>query len=259
MKFRTMLLASAAVMFTSSAFAADITNPFFLPTTGKVLSDTSVEMSRLKIDDGFEDVEKSLKATEQVTVGLMDNLAVVGTIGNEFDVNEDYNNDHNFYYGLGVKYNHNFGRVLTQVGFSYNTFDPRSWYGKSGEGHEYNTNRWEKILSGEVKLGYDMGCDFTPYTSFTMNGNIDQADRDQEYSWFLGAHKAWMKMSADAGFRYDFGSSEYDEAWYVELAANYFVSDNVTVGAFGDYYLGGEGHKDVDYGYTFGLNAKVLF
>ena len=36
MKFRTMLLASAAVMFATSASAADITNPFFLPMQGKV-------------------------------------------------------------------------------------------------------------------------------------------------------------------------------------------------------------------------------
>ena len=116
MKFRTMLLASAAVMFTSSAFAADITNPFFLPTQGKFLSDTSVEFSRYKSDNGVaEDVDKNLYANETLSYGLTDNLALVGSIGNTFDYNKDdrYNNDHNFDYMLGVKYNHNFGKVLT--------------------------------------------------------------------------------------------------------------------------------------------------
>ena len=142
MKFRTMLLASAAVMFTSSAFAADITNPFFLPTQGKFLSDTSVEYSRAKMDLGAqlgEDVGKDIYANETLTFGLTDNLAIVGSIGNTFDYNDDdnLNNDHNFDYMLGVKYNHNFGKVLTQVGVSYWTMDPRSWYGTSGEGAMY--------------------------------------------------------------------------------------------------------------------------
>ena len=99
MKFRTMLLASAAVMFATSASAADITNPFFLPTQGKVLSDTKVEFSRTHFDDGEgEWIEKGLYAAETATVGLSDNFAVFGTIGNEFDIDEDsdLNNDHNF-------------------------------------------------------------------------------------------------------------------------------------------------------------------
>ena len=123
MKFRTMLLASAAVMFTSSAFAADITNPFFLPTQGKFLSDTKVQFSREKWEGEQGGAEKELYAREQLAFGLTDNLAVFGAIGNTFDYDKGaehkLNNDHNFDYELGVKYNHNFGKVLTQVGASY--------------------------------------------------------------------------------------------------------------------------------------------
>lgn len=48
MKFRTILLASAAVMFAGSAMAADLTNPFYLPGQGKFASDTTVDYSHTK-------------------------------------------------------------------------------------------------------------------------------------------------------------------------------------------------------------------
>ncbi len=268
MKFRTMLLASAAVMFTSSAFAADITNPFFLPTQGKVLSDTSIETSRLKTDNGVtDDAAKGLYAVEEVSVGLTDNLAVVGLIGNHFDYDKDdgYNNDHNFEYGVGVKYNMNHGKIVSQVGVGYFTYDPRSWFGYDVT----DSGRWEKALAAEVKVGYAFDCGLTPYTSLSVYGNIDNEDREQAYSWFLGAHKAWDKMSADVGVRYDwawvdatgetFDGDAHLEAWNLEAEANYFVSENFTVGAYAEYYLGGRERKDIDYDYTFGLNAKVLF
>ena len=265
MKFRTMLLASAAVMFTSSAFAADITNPFFLPTQGKFLSDTKVEFSRDKMDAGdWEYADKGAYANETLSFGLTDNLALVGSIGNTFDVNEDdeINNDHNFDYMLGVKYNHNFGKVLTQVGAYYWTSDAQSFYGQDyGTWDEENGSRWDKEVGGYVQVGYDMGCGLTPYTSLNLASPVDQSSRDLSYSWFFGAHKMFEKVSVDGGFRYDFGhdTDNEGEEWYVEASANYFVTDNFTVGVYGDYYLGGNDRKDQEYDYTVGLNAKVLF
>ena len=266
MKFRTMLLASAAVMFTTSAFAEDFTNPFYLPAQGKVISDTRIETSRMKMDDGAaESADKSLIAAEELTVGVVDNLALVGRIRNHFDVDEEYNNDHNFDYKIGAKYNMAFGQVMTQVGFAYNTYDPESWYGQNYSEETGLSDRWSKALEGTVKLGYAFDCGLTPYTSFTVNGDIDQAVREQEYSWFVGAHKAWEKVAVDGGLRYDWGrnideeGSDKTEALFAQAQVDYFVKDNVTVGAYGDLYLGGDERKDVDYGYTLGLAAKVLF
>ena len=214
MKFRTMLLASAAVMFTSSAFAADITNPFFLPTQGKFLSDTKVEFSRTKWEGEYGGAEKDLYAREQLAFGITDNLAVFGAIGNTFDYDKgaehELNNDHNFDYELGVKYNHNFGKVLTQVGVSYWTADAQSFYGQDYgvDDVDYN-DRWEKAINAEVKLGYALDCGLTPYTSFAVNGEIDTHNNEQSYAWFVGAHKKWEKVAVDGGFRYEFGD-EYD-------------------------------------------------
>ena len=262
MKFRTMLLASAAVMFASSASAADITAKFFTPAQGGILSNTTVQTSRVKTNDGIDEgISKDLKASEKVTYGVTDSFAVFGAIANTFawDKDKEYNNDHNFDYTVGAQYTTSYDKFLGQVSVAYNTYDPRSWYGKGAEGVPggYETNRWAKALRGEVALGYVFDCGLTPYTTFAVDGTIDREDRGQEYSWFLGAHKMLEKVSVDGGFRYDF--SPENEKWYIQAEANYFVKENVTIGVFGDYYLGGKGHHDVDYGHTVGLNAKVLF
>lgn len=270
MKFRTMLLASAAVMFTSSAFAADITNPFFLPTQGKFLSDTSVEFSRVKWEGEDGGASKDLYANERLSFGLTDNLAVFASIGNTFDYDksETLNNDHNFDYELGVAYNHNFGKVLTQVGVSYWTYDPQSFYGQDKMDNE-TSERWRKGVNAHVMLGYAMDCGLTPYTSFSVDADIDRDNNEQSYAWFVGAHKKWEKVAVDGGFRYEFGKEEEakadgtrgdgnNEDLYLQLAADYFIKDNFTVGVYGDYNLMPE-DKDVKYDYTIGLNAKVLF
>ena len=262
MKFKTLLLASAAVMVAAPAFAADdITAAFYTPAQGKFLSSTTLETSRVKADSGRkESVAKSLIALEELNYGLTDNLAVFGIIGNNFNVEKNYNNNRNFAYELGAKYTFDYGKVLGQVVLGYQTRDPRSWYGKEAEGraHTYSTNKWEKVINGEVKLGYVLDCGLTPYTTFSISDDVTHSAKDKDYAWFMGAHKMLDKVSLDGGFRYNFNSDEFEQ-WYVQAEVNYFVKDNVTVGVFGDYYLGGTKHKDIDYGHTVGLNAKVAF
>ena len=144
------------------------------------------------------------------------------------------------------------GNWLAQVGASYYTFDPKSWYG-----HRGNDERWYKEISANVKLGYDLQNGWMPYTSFTADSRIDYADRPMEYSWFNGFHKTGGKYSVDAGIRYDFTlDGTNTNTWWAQAEANYFVKENIAVGIFGDYYLGG---NYVDYSYTLGLSAKVLF
>lgn len=272
MNYRTVLLASAAVMFATAASAKDITNPFYLPEQGKVLSDTSIETSRLNGKHGEGNIYKGLYANEEITYGISDNLSVFGSIGNEFDgkrfSNGEYNNDHNFDYTVGAKYNMQRGNWLAQAGASYYTFNPKSWYG-----HRDNDSRWFKELAAEVKLGYDLCNGWTPYTSFTATSVVDQANRPMNYSWFAGVHKADTKYSLDAGIRYDFNTdgdaeivkNDFEEnkhntnLWYLQAEANYFVKENVALGIYGDYYLGGSYNDDIDYDYTAGLQAKVLF
>ena len=267
MKFRTMLLATAAVMVASTASAkdiADFTNPFSLPTEGKILSDTRFEYGRTHLDfGGAELVSEDKYASEDLTFGLGNGFAAVAHIGNSFTEHNEYNNDHNFDYGLGVKYNHDFGKVLTQVGAGISAYDPQSFYGQDYT--EEDDNRWNKSMNAYAMVGYDAGC-MTPYTKVAVDGDIDTNNNEQEYIWSLGVHKKWEKVSADVSVDYIFGDEDMGakgdleyELFYLNAEANYFVTDNFAVGAYGSYYLGGEGHKDVDYDYTVGLSARVLF
>lgn len=280
MKLRTLLLASAAVMFTTSAMAVDITNPFYLPAKGKFLSDTKIQMNRGKTDNGTVEHERKVSyAREELTYGISDNFAVVAGIGNVFDYNlkEDddksfLNNDHNFDYSLGVKYNYVNGKLLTQAGVTYRTADAQTYEGKANYNDEETNERWRKALEGYVRIGYDMGC-ITPYTEFKAWGELDRDANEQEYSWKLGVHKKWNKVAADAGVRYTFNETEdegvdagngHNERVDLEFAVNYLVNDNFSVGAYAEYYLGGDykeeiDRKDIEYDRTIGLNAKVLF
>lgn len=267
MNYKTILMASAAVMFAGAANAADITSPMYLPEAGKLLSNTSLEYDRAATKHHAGTTE-DLAVAEELTYGITNNFAVVGEIRNYFDIegltNRDYNNDHNFGYKIGAKYNFNScSNWLAQAGLSYYTMDPESWWGHRGSDYGLG-GRWSKNLEANFKLAYQLPNGALPYSSLTANSNIDDNDRTIEYSWFNGIHMMHNNMSADAGIRYDFNlDGTNTNQWYLQGGVNYFVKENITVGVYADYYLGGTSTdangSEIDYNYTVGLNAKVLF
>lgn len=258
MNFKTMLLTTAAVtMIAGVANAKDFTGSLFLPSQGELLSNTSIEHSRLK--DKYNGIDKELSASEELTYGVTDNFSIVGAVANEFSGGEfashEYNNDHNFAYGLGVAYNHNFGKVLTQVGLGYATSQPRTWYG-----HKGNSSEWAKAIAGEVQVGYDMGNGWVPYAMFTADTVVDEHHRPINYSAFAGVHKTCDKIAIDTGVRYDYNHDLDTEQYFWQLEADYFLTDNVALGIHGDYYLGGDDTLGkTKYEYTIGAQLKVLF
>ena len=255
MKLKSVLLASAAVLFAGSAVAADLTNPFYLPGKGQMTSDTKIEYFREKDGNGHYD---NYFASEELAYGLTDNLAIVGTLGNYFDHEGDFNNSHNFNYEIGAKYNMEHGRIKAQVAASYYTYDPQSWFGQSDAGdlEDGENDRWQKYINGEIKLGADMCDGLMPYASYKFSGQIDSADREFNQSAFVGVHKYAGKWAADGGIRYDFETDGKNvNGVFAEAGADYYPMDKLAVGAYGDYGIGGEGTDD----YTVGLRAKVLF
>lgn len=259
MNYRTMLLATAAVLFSSQAMAADITNPFFTPNKGQIVSDTNVGYYRVKAKHDGGALE-GYYAAETLEYGITDKFSINGTIANMFDTQGEYNNDHNFAYQIGAKYNTNCDKVLFQVAANYMTFEPQSWYGSEA------TNHWYKRLDGEIKLGYDMGNGLTPYASYIISGNIDDGDRDLDQSVKIGAHKYFGKYALDLGLRYNFSTDggnnlyegSYNDLW-AEAAADYYVKENIAVGIYGSYRIDGSYDKNLDYAYTAGAHLKVLF
>lgn len=263
MKLRTMLLASAAVMFAAgTASAADLTGAFYLPGEGKFASDTKLQYQRVEIKD-VEYKHDSWRASEEITYGVTNDFAVFGRLGNDFDTEGYYNNDHNFDYEVGAAYNMRSGNVLTQVRGSYETYNPKDYWGKRN-----SHDRWQKYLKGEVRVGYDMGDGLTPYMTYGFDGQVDEADREFTQSAFAGVHKYAGDWALDGGVRYNFGTDGKNKnTVYAEAEADYYPVENVAVGVYGSYYLAGQGNDaelegyplEMDKDYTTGVRVKFEF
>lgn len=271
MKYKTLLpvLAVAALTVGEAKAAEDITSPLYLPSEFETLSDTSVAYKRTSFKKIGAHEDFILRET--ALLGFGPESAVLASIGNRFNfkylTNEDYNNDLNLDYELGIKKNlRTTNGFVLQAGASYYTYNPRSWYGRSGEAKEKirqmngGNTRWYKELRGEVKLGYEMEEGLMPYASLGIDGNIDDADRELYYTAFAGVHKLEYNFAFDAGLRYefDFGSDKV-ENWYMQTSADYFLTDTMTLGGYLDYRFAGAGDPKIDYGYTVEARFKILF
>ncbi len=168
MNYKTLLMASAAVLFSTQAMAQDLTGAFSVPGKGQIMSETTLGMTRTKTKwsaqywDDETYVDDGRYISETLEYGITDNLSINAGIINHFDVDKkydywweekySYNNDHNFAYNLGLKYNMHFDDLLFQIAPSYSTYDPKSFYG-----HRGNDSRWQKNLGVDLKAGLDLG------------------------------------------------------------------------------------------------------
>lgn len=297
-------MASAAVLFASQAMAQDLTGAFSVPGKGQIMSETTLGMTRTKMKysnplgiGSMSYIRDGAYATENLEYGLTDNWSVNAGISNAFDVDSEnllygiegitYNNSHNFAYNLGAKYNTRFDDVLFQVAASYNTWNPKTWYGKHSWVSDFVYNgRWQKNLGLDLKAGLDLGNGITPYAVYHIDSDIDVAHRALTQSVSLGVHKYAGKWALDGALRYEWTKGYNDilnmeagfegikkknttETW-LDVAADYYLKDNVALGLYGSYLIDshdrtyrepqGESfteHKNFDY--ELGLRVKVLF
>ncbi len=270
MKHTSVLsLAAATALFCGAAQAADdVTSPLYLTSELEALSTTSLAYNRTHIKHDSAKEDFILKET--ALVGIAPETSVLAAIGNRFNTkhltNNDYNNDINLDYELGIKKNfRSADGVIIQTGASYYTYNPRSWFGRSPEAKEkiraeHGNTRWYKELRGEIKAGYEIEDGLMPYGAFGMRGNIDDSDRELYYSALIGVHKLEYDWSFDAGLRYDFDFSDNDnQDLYVQGAADYCLTDTMTFGAYADYRLVGSNNPKVSYAYTTEVRFRILF
>jgi hypothetical protein len=297
MNYKTLLMASAAVLFSSQAMAQDLTGEFSVPGKGQIMSDTSIEMGRTKTsakESGYGTwaslIKDTLVAAETLEYGITDNLSINGTLMNAFDrdTNSDvlthyelgdysYNNDHNFAYGLGAKYNMRFDDVLFQIAPTYTTWQPTTWFGHKS----YVTNKWQKNLGLDLKAGLDLGNGLTPYIVYHIDSDIDTGHRELGQSVKVGVHKYAGKWALDGAISYEWSKNHSDkypwgekyndknttETWF-NGEADYYLKDNIALGIYGNYlidshdreYVWGWGDKEhTNFAYEVGLRVKVLF
>jgi hypothetical protein len=301
MNYKTMLLASAAVMFASQAMAQDLTGAFSVPGKGQIMSETTAGLTRTKTnikEKGYGSlsmIQDGRYMEETLEYGITDNFSINGSIANAFDVDtqsdvlmhiwgEDYNfnNDHNFMYTLGAKYNMRFDDVLFQVAGEYETWQPTTWFGhKTGI-----TNKWQKNLGIELKAGLDLGNGLTPYIVYHIDSDIDTAHRELLQSVSVGVHKYAGKWALDGAIRYEWTKNHVDaieghgwkfkynkknttETW-LDVAGDYYLKDNIALGLYGSYLIDARdrayntfGEADAKertlFDYEVGLRVKVLF
>jgi hypothetical protein len=250
---KAILLTSAATfLFATQVIAADLTNPFYVPSQGQLVSTTTGGYYRTKGEN--KSIAEGYYLAENLEYGITDSFSINGTLANLFDTGKDYNNDHNFTYQVGAKYNTSCNNILFQASASYLTLDRQDFYGSEAYGN------WYKEISGEISLGYNLGNGLTPYISYELSTMIDHSDRTLEQSSKIGIHKYSGKYALDLGLRYDFeteGSNKNDLS--LEAATDYYLKDNVALGIYGAYYLDGSSSRAIDYAYDAGIRLKVAF
>jgi len=254
MNYKTTLLAGAAVLFAGQAMAADLTGALYTPNKGQLTSDTTLSYAR-------EKAKHHWGAWDQVTLGetleygITDAFAINAGIANEFDTEGGYNNDHNFDYSLGAKYTKDLCNKLTfQVDAEYYTWNPKDFYG------HHTPMRWQKWIGTDFKLGYAINDVLSVYGIYGFDTQIDVDHREFDQHLVAGVHAYTGKWALDGAFRYEFNTQgKNTNEWWTDLEADYYVAENVALGVYGSYFLGGTGADDIRYDYETGLRVKVAF
>ena len=267
--YKILALAALSGLFTANAQAAeDFVSPLYVPSELETLSTTSVAYERTNLD-GEASVE-DFTLRETALVGFGQETAVLASIGNHFNLegvtSEQYNNQHNLDYELGLVKNwRTKNGVIIQTGASYYTYNPRSWYGRSHEAKEKirenkGNTRWYKEARAEVKAGYEMEDGLLPYASLGVDANLDDADRDFYYNLFAGIHKLENNFAYGAGLRYEFETSaDQNRTLSAEVSADYYINDTMAVGGVVDYRVAGDEEPKLDSQYSAEARFKILF
>lgn len=267
--YKILAVCALAGLYGTNANAnEDFVSPLYVPSELETLSTTSVAYERTDFDGAG--AKEDLILRETALVGFGQETAVLASVGNRFNVegatNEDYNNQHNFDYELGLVKNwRTENGVIIQTGASYYTYNPRSWYGRSAKAKEKirenkGNTRWYKEARAEIKAGYEMEDGLLPYASIGVDANLDDADRDFYYNAFAGIHKLENGFTYGAGLRYEFETSaDRNRTLSAEASADYYINDTMSVGGVIDYRMLGDEEPKLDSQYSAEARFKILF
>lgn len=266
-KYLFTFTAIGTIVLAGSVRAEDITSALYLPSEYEMSSNTSVAFQKLEFKDARAD--KDFIIRENLDLGIAEQTALQLSLANRLNSDhlssQQYNNDFNMDYELGIAKNFPMTENwVMQLGASYYTFDPKSWYGHSYQSKallrdELGSSRWYKELRGKIKMGYELEDGLMPYATFEVDGNVDNSNRHLEYITFAGIHKNEYTFSYDVGLRYQFASNNNNESWFMQGASDYFFNEDMAIGGYADYRFAGSYTPKMDYGYTIGARFKIKF
>jgi len=246
-------LFAVALLASSSAFAMDVSNPFYVPMKGDFLSETSYTYNNWE-----HSKEETAVLAETLSYGITRNFSINGTVGTDWLYDEwgkpDFIHGHDRY-----------DNPFWGVGLKYNLIDCCKTNWKVQFGANYDQGGWDhhqKAISGYAKAGYQLGR-FLPYLTVTADKDVG---RYEAKAWI--ATRAALntvltkKTNLDLGLTYDWDSATHGmgthmSAWTADAALNYVFSDCMSAGLTGEYLMRTK-PWDED-AFSVGVNFKVAF
>jgi outer membrane receptor protein involved in Fe transport len=260
--FKKSLLAIGVFGLVGTAFAADITNPFYLPNKGQVASTTSGEFNLVQYKNGNENVKLyNTILQQQLQLGITDKLSLWGYFGNTFDktkyISESISfsgkQDENLNWGAGLTWNIWDKNLKLQASLGYN------------QDKLYNSDGEFKYLSGQIKVGYQLKT-MLPYVEIGEELPVaqpkDNAIDKPVYTGKIGLYQGELESwGLDTGLRTIHDENESEATFYnIEAEASYYLTKSSAVGIYGSYTLNGKAKNQTDiYDKSIGLRLKWTF
>ena len=259
-KIMKKTLFAVALLASSSAFAMDVSNPFYVPMKGDFLSETSYTYNNWEHSE-----EEDATIAETLSYGVTKNFALNATVGTNWLYNEWLQPDPDGH--------DRYDNPFWDVGMKYNLIDCCKTNWKVQLGANYSQGEWgghplarwdhhhNKYISGYVKAGYQMGR-FLPYLTATIEKPIGRYEGQP----VIGGRAALntvltKKTNLDLGITYEWDNDtdwgKHASAWVADGALNYVFSDCMSTGLTGAYLMRTK-PWDED-AFKIGVNFKVAF
>ena len=254
------LLVAGALSLTTSAYALELTNPFYGPSKGTVASTTTYEFgtTTVKNNDGFRSKEYDNTLTESLSYGLTDSVSLDASVGNVWQKTKDNDGtdkeDTNIDWDLGATWNVLTGPTKLQVSAAYG----------QEESNSHDNHGAYKYVDAGVKLGHTIGI-YTPYLAGAVERPLFQSKFGDHHAKYQGkagvyAYCPRADVAVDTDVRVDYDDTAKETAYTYDLEVSYFLTDNVAISAFGSYMIDGKAKYSTDvYGNSLGLRLRTAF
>ena len=206
-------LFAVALLASSSAFAMDVSNPFYVPMKGDFLSETAYEY----VNYEHSDTEYATIA-ETLSYGITRNFSLNATLGTNW-----------LYDAWGSPDMHGHDRYdnpFWGVGLKYNLVDCCKTNWKVQLGANYDQGGWDhhdKYISGYAKAGYQMGR-FLPYLTVEAEKTVGRYEEGQPVINTRAALNTVLtkKTNLDLGVTYEWNNDTvagtHESAWVADGA-----------------------------------------
>ncbi len=256
---KKILLTCSILGLTTTASAAGITNPFFMPEQLHVLSETRAEFARTQIKNGFINMRTyNTIAQERLTLGVLDNLALTGTFGNTWAKAKERtfgfseSKDKNLTFEGGLSYLVLNDTAKLQLNAAY------------GQNEAMADEGAYKYINAEVKAGYQ-AKGMLPYVSARAHLPVGQKKGSDKPSYtlrtglFQGKCGVWS-LDTGLSLEFDTNTDVKTRIFAADMEASYFLTKNVSLSLYGEYVLNGKGKYDSDlYGKRIGATFRFYF